>query len=127
MKKVYAHYRIDNMGTLHHSGGVTVYGEWEPETGTLTTMGAVCTLEDNYCYSRGRTIAEGRFNKYWRHNKAADIGSINVAEVYTALNSEEVHICLAEVATRLRSYIKTSKSGLSLRRYYRSVKKFEGE
>ena len=64
------------MGTLHHSGGVTVYGEWNPETGKLLAMGAVCTLEDNYNYKRGRAIAEGRFKKY--KNVAPSVISINV-------------------------------------------------
>jgi hypothetical protein len=123
VKKVYAHYRIDNMGALHHSGGVTVYGEWEPETGELLAMGAVCTLEDNYNYKRGRAIAEGRFRKY--HNVQPDIGGINVPQQYTASSSEQVHSLLALVATDLSDYIKVKEGGLSLRRYYRSVGEFE--
>ncbi len=123
MKKVYAHYRIDNMGTLHHSGGVTVYGEWEPETGRLRAMGAVCTLEDNYNYKRGRLIASGRFKKF--KEGAPRTGDINVHHQYTVKDSLAVHRCLGYVADDLAAYIKTNGEPMSLRRYYRSVGAFE--
>ena len=125
MKKVYAHYRIDNMGTLHHSGGVTVYAEWEPERGTLIAMGAVCTLEDNYNYKRGRAIAEGRFKKHRSINRHS-ASTINVPQQYMVQNSEEVHNALGWVASAIgKEYIKVKEGGLALRRYYRSVGKFE--
>ena len=123
MKKVYAHYRIDNMGTLHHGGGVTVYGEWEPETGMLIAMGAVCTLEDNYSYSRGRTIAKGRFKKY--HNTPPTIDGINVPHKYRIADYEGVHVAMEQIAQNLSTYIKTNGGLLRLRRYYRSVGQFE--
>ena len=123
MKKVYAHYRIDNMGTLHHGGGVTMYGEWEPETGKLVAMGAVCTLEDNYSYSRGRTIAEGRFKKY--HNVPPMIGGINVPQEYEVEDSEGVHVALGWIANELGARIKRNGEPMALRRYYRSVGEFE--
>ena len=125
MKKVYAHFRIDNMGTLHHSGGVTVYGEWEPETGQLTAMGAVCTLEDNYNYKRGRAIAEGRFKRYSPIDQSSD-RSINVPRSYRAETGEEVHNALGWVANDLSSHLKIGFGGaVRLRRYYRSVGSFE--
>ena len=42
MKKIYAHYRVKHCGTnkLYHSGGVTVYGEWDSDTGELRAIGA---------------------------------------------------------------------------------------
>ena len=125
MKKVYAHYRVDNKGTLHHSGGVTVYGEWEPKTGVLVAMGAVCTLDDNYSYKRGRAIARGRFKKYG--HTPPIVGGINVPQEYRISDYEGVHVAMDRIAQELRWYIRKHDGLLRLRRYYRSVGKFEGE
>ncbi len=126
MKKVYAHYRVNRIGELHHAGGVTMYGEWDPDTGVLVAMGAACTMEDNYNYKRGRLIAEGRFKKYQFQQGSADIGSINVPQHYKALTGEEVHTALGWIAAEIgNKYIKPTEGGLSLRRYYRSVGEFE--
>ncbi len=132
MKKIYAHFRVKHYdtGKLYHGGGVTVYGEWDKVSGELRAIGAACMPDDNYCYSRGRAIAEGRFKKYGQQmgctGSAFDGRSINTPFMYTALTEAEVHENLASVAKGLAGRVhKKLPLAMHVRRYYRSTKRFD--
>ena len=105
-----------------------MYAEWDKDTGGLRAMGARCMPDDNYCYARGRAIAEGRFKKY---GATADslCSAINNVFEYTATTEADVHKHLADVAMHL-GYAVTLKlpyTAMAIVRYYRSTRKFEGE
>lgn len=127
MKKMYAHYRLRNLETdrLHHSGGVTVYGEWDRDRNTLSAAGAVCITKDNYSYKLGRTIAEGRFNKAkTRTKRAASI--INNIREWAVVDEKDVHDKMWEVAYDLSSHLFQGEWGpFIMIRYYRTTREFE--
>ncbi len=126
MKKVYAHYRLKELGSnrLHHGGGVTVYGEWDEDYHKLRAAGAVCTPEDNYSYKLGRIIAEGRFKKHI--SRPSKPGIINMLHRWEVEDEKEVHDRLYDVACDLASVLFRKQVGeYCLLRYYRSTGEFE--
>ncbi len=125
MKKIYAHFRLEEIATqkLHHSGGVTVYGEWNANTKHLRAMGAVCTVEDNYNYKRGRIIAEGRFNKHRGETPSLGGTLVNFVYEWDVENERQVHDRLGSVADTLAFVLRTGEE-FTMKRYYRSSKGF---
>ena len=135
MKKLYAHYRVKQLGTnkLYHGGGVTVYGEWDETKGELRAIGAACMPDDNYCYSIGRAIAEGRFKKYGQ-NPDSPPYTIGVPYVAEATTEAQAHSRLGTVAMQLARRVEKglhkqtpTRRDLVVDRYYRSTGKFESD
>lgn len=102
-------------------GGVTVYYE-VPKEGNIRFSVAICSSKDNFCYKKGRLVAEEKY-RWHTANPNKRKGSLKVFEIHAPSKDLANNELWKAVNCLAKQYIKSLKnSDISLLRYSRTNK-----